>query len=364
MDLRLQFIFFSPIFKTEANEYYVYAIGQDTEFYQYNITRARWTRLADTAYDGGSGLPASTNSRSLALSPDGKKLACVSEADTTNDGGRRIEIYNRETNLWTASSQCPMIIDPGIATAYLQSLVWVDDDTIWAWARRSSQGSNQGQCVKYVVSTDTWTVFAADTGVPTYWQGFNCAMNSDGTVIFGSGIGATQGNYCKYTIATDNYDLTGSIPAGRVWAKSADRLNLWYFVAADSRQAYLKCSDESTHENIFPENTQRDSYRNSWAVFGENFCLCYARDTAPRLMSFYGTGMYRLVTKVFTSFNMMVFNKPDDGFPIDAIEEALGFHIPAFNYNTITLPAGTWKFYYDKDGEYSDLELWAGKIGK
>lgn len=358
-----QLVFFSPILKTEGGEYYVYVIGQDTKFYQYNITRARWTRLAEPAYSGGAGLPASFSSRSLALSPNGKKLACCSEIDTAEDGGRRIEIYNRETGLWSASSQAPDLI--GAQPAYLQSLVWVDDDTIWAWARRTSQGSNRGQCYRYVVSTDTWTTFANETLVQTAFQGWNCAMNADGTVIFGGGIGATSRNYCKYTIATDTYDFAGSLAAGRFFVKSpADRFNLWYVIVTGDRQSYLQCPDESTHENIFAENTERDGNRDKFAVFGEYYCLCHARDTAPRLMSFYGTGMYRLVTKVFTSNNMMVFNKPDDGFPVEAIEETLGFHIPAFNYDTLTLPAGSWKFYYHKDGDYSELELWAGKVGK
>ncbi|GAI69153.1 unnamed protein product [marine sediment metagenome] len=353
-------VYFSPIFKTEGGEYYVYVVGQDKKFYLYNITRARWTRLADTIYDGGSGSPSSSSSRALAVSPDGTKLACCSEITPTTDGGRRLEIYNRGTGIWSASSQCPNIC--GVQIAYLQSLVWVDDDTIWAWARESSMAANEGQCVKYVVSTDTWTVFAAETGVKTYFQGYNCAMNADGTVIFGGNIGASQVSYCKYTIATDSYAY-GSLPAGRYCVKTADRFNLWYIVLADNRQAYLECQDESQHENIFPENTERDGTRDSFGVFGEYFCLCYARDTAPRLMSYYGTGMYHLITKVFTSYNMMVFNKPDDGFAIDAVEETLGFHIPVFNYDTLTLPAGTWKFYYPKDGDYSQVQLWAGKVG-
>ncbi|GAI69890.1 unnamed protein product, partial [marine sediment metagenome] len=343
----LHHTFFSPIFKTEASEYYVYVIGQDKKFYLYNITRARWTRLADTNYNGGWGDPASSSSRALAVSPDETKLACCSEITPTTDGGRRLEVYDRATDQWTASSQCPDIC--GVQIAYLQSLVWVDDDTIWAWARETSMAANEGQCVRYVVSTGIWTVFATDTGVQTYWQGFNCAMNADGTVIFCGGIGAAQSSYCKYTIASDTYTY-GSVGAGRAFAQSADRFNLWYGVTADGRQGYLKCPDVTQHENIFPENTERDSFRNKWGVFGEYFCLCNARNTAPRLMSFYGTGMYHLITKVFTSHNMMVFNKPDDGFAIDAIEETLGFHIPVFNYDTLTLPAGTWKFYYPKDG--------------
>lgn len=355
-------VFFSPIFKTEGGEYYVYVVGQDTKFYQYNITRARWTRLSDTIYDGGSGSPASSSSRSLALSPDGTRLACCSEINPTDDGGRRIEIYNRATGLWSASSQAPDLLLASVA--YLQSLVWVDDDTIWAWARRTSQGSNRGQCFRYVVSTDTWTTFANEINEAAF-QGFNCAMNADGTVIFGGGIGASNRTYCKYTIATDTYDVASSLAAGRFFVKSpADRFVLWYLIATGDRQSYLVCSDESTHENIFPENTERDGNRDKFAVFEESFCLSHARDTAPRLMSHQGTGMYRLIPKVFTSFNMVVFKKPDDGFPIEAIEETLGFHLPVFNYDTLTLPAGSWKFYYQKDGNYSRLELWAGKVGK
>jgi len=49
--------------------------------------------------------------------------------------------------------------------------------------------------------------------------------------------------------------------------------------------------------------------------------------------------------------------KPTDGFAILAIDQVNGFTIPIYRFTTLALPAGTWEFFYPKDGDYTKLKI-------
>ncbi|GAH74535.1 unnamed protein product, partial [marine sediment metagenome] len=106
-------IFFSPIIGDE-----VYVIDQGYHFYKYNLATRSWTELTSPNY--GSDVDSRGRFfRTLAVSPDGTKLACCSEGkwstyaepDYRTGGGRRVEIYNIAGNSWSASKQTDFSID-------------------------------------------------------------------------------------------------------------------------------------------------------------------------------------------------------------------------------------------------------------
>jgi len=344
--------YFSPIIKNEIDELICYVIDRGANFYKYNITRKRWTKLASPTYrtDGNY-----TNYRSLALSPDGSMLACNSES------GRRLEIYTIATDTWVATAQAPDLI--GAQTSYICSVVWETNDKLWCWAKRASV--DRGQCLSYIISTTTWWASGAtETGVLASFQGRGAAFNPSGGVagiVYGGAIGASGIQCCKYDINGDSYAYI-SATAGVNFAFAADRDRVWYYATADYRQGYIKVSDDSNNDDIFPENTERAGGNNCQGFNSTVGCIWYCRTTSPKNMSYIGTGMWSLISKTWITFVMVIIDKPDDGFAVTAIEATLKRNIPFYNYDTILVPAGTWKFYYPKDGAYADVVLFAAPV--
>jgi len=336
--------YFSPLLTNAQSEDYVYVIDRGQNFWKYNITKKHWTELSSPNYT------CANTRRNLALSPNGEKLACPSE-----DDGRRLEIYDIASDSWTATDQAP---DIATYAAYISSCVWADDDILWCIASRATQ--NRGKFLKYTVSTTTWDQFATDSGATNSWNGKNCAISPDGLNLFASNIGDNVSYYLKYVIATDTYS-TDLITGDRQWVSCPDRSRLWVYRNGPSyRLGYLRVSDESLQSDIFPLNDEMSGGL-AYAT-GVNTALTkaiqQARGTSPKIMSYIGTGYWKLVEKTLTQFNMILFEKPDDGYAIIAINVASGFCIPVFNYDTKILLAGTWTFYYPKDGDYTDLKLY------
>ena len=157
-------VYFSPIVSDV-----VYILDRGTEFWKYNLTTKIYTKLTSPTYSGENVY------RTLAISPDGTKIAVVSEGAASEPNGRRIEIFTISSNSWTASSQAPDILG---STSALRSVVWEDNDIIWAWSKRTAV--NLGKCIKWVSSTNTWTQYTNDTVTQNKMTGSHAARKEDG----------------------------------------------------------------------------------------------------------------------------------------------------------------------------------------
>ncbi len=331
-------VFLSPIIKNAIGQYHCYVLDtQSDTFHRYNITTKEYHRLADLTIARSF-----FTYRPPALSPNGEKLACFAGDNS------RIEIYDIETNVWTAST-----VPPGTIGG---KLVWTDNDTIWA-----ARLSGTFKFYRYVVSTTTWTQFA-NTHAATQYNPQAIACSPDGLILYAGGAGAFYYTVIKYIIATDTYSemAPSSTYLGsqrRVFFHS-DRIRIWYTYEGDWAIHYFKCEDETIHVNQFPANPQRNKPSN-W-VFGAyelSACLWEARTAAPRLMSYFGSGSWRLAQETLTGYNLVVFKKPADGYSIQAVDKANGLFIPIPLFSTLVLPAGTWEFFYPKDGDYTKLKI-------
>ncbi|MBA7513517.1 hypothetical protein ES705_05549 [subsurface metagenome] len=334
-------IYFSPIVKNGIGQFIVYiALGYDTQyFYRYNITTKQWHRLADS--------PAPLYHSALSLSPDGSKLVGVGVND------KYLYIYDIEGNSWTTSPAAPQIdagdIDGIVAT------VWTDDDTIWCQVRKVPKV----KCFKYTVSTSTWSDFPNDIS-PNQNDGFAMAVNSAGTILYVSNIGAAQENFLKYTIATDNYNVGGTFGGSWEPIRCGDRgARLWILVAAGDQHQYWNCDTDVKILAGFAANPQ-ETVRGHYGVIydGDRSIIGWVRTgDEPTNMSYFGTGTWKLAQRVLTDYNLVVFKKPTDGFPILAIDKVNGFTIPIYRFTTLALPAGTWEFFYPKEGDYTQLKI-------
>lgn len=254
------FLFLSPIVDNV-----IYIIDAGANFCKYDLGTRTFTVLNSPTYDISNGLY-----RNLVISPDGLKMACISEVLTNYRGGRRIEIYTIAGNSWGASSQ---VQDMEGSPTVVNGLVWADNNTIWAWASKGWTGAKTyARCIKYTLSTDTFDIYSTLLSGLTYCEPANAGINAAGTIIYGSRIGATTQEWFKYTIATDSYASGGTLTAGRAFAMAAELGGdkLWYITTADYRQGYLRISDESEHDNHFFENPDRtDTYGIRFGVTGD-----------------------------------------------------------------------------------------------
>ncbi len=237
-------LYFSPILIESGNSV-VYLIDRSTNFYKYNLTTQVYTQLTS---------PADSHNlyRSLAPNSDATKLACPT-ADRT-----KVAVYTISSNDWVESSVAPTITG---SAGSIKSLVWENDDLIWVWASNGQSGL-VGKCIRWVPSTNTWTVFSASTGNQSLWQGRSAAYKTD--AVYGLMIGAVDGGsdmpHCKYVPSTDTYSLVmkQNLNGGYTY----DRDKLWYNDAGGGsgntyRQGYFQISNESYHNNVFVEDTSR-----------------------------------------------------------------------------------------------------------
>jgi len=164
--------------------------------------------------------------------------------------GQRIEIYDIAGNSWTNSGIVPLQAGWGGITE-LSSIVWADNDTIWAWIRNFD--STITRCVRYTISTDTWDVFANSLGV---YAPRTVAIIGDGSIIYGLG-GAGDRALIRYTIATDAYADLGTIGAGLERKYAYDQDKLWFGNTTTLRLGYVDMADLSVNQDIFDEDTER-----------------------------------------------------------------------------------------------------------
>ncbi|MBA7536306.1 hypothetical protein ES705_28569 [subsurface metagenome] len=345
--------FFSPVIKNSIDQLEVYVIDRGTAFWRYNIDTKHWTKLPLPNYDGAG------CARSLAMSPDGTKLACTSEQYPASDGGRRISVYNLATGIWTDSPQSPQLTDlgNGDTDSFVRSLVWLDDDTIWAWAKTAT-GAHRFKCLKYTPSTTTWTQYT-NYHTSSYATGRPAAIKADGTVVFAGGCGGTLQTYAKYTILTDIY-TSAVVAAGRQFVDGVDqdRNRLWYMHSTTGQAGYLNVETEAQVNSVFPANPQQSGV--GWlchGFYGVTASIQRARDSEPSIMTYIGTGMWKLGQQVLTDYNLVLFKKPADGFNITALNKVSGFTIAIPVLVTLVLPAGTWEFFYPKNGDYTKLTI-------
>jgi len=208
-----------------------YMLDRGFNFYHYSIGTGTWTQLANSPFIGTNLI------RSLTVRNG--RVYCVDEGGGAEPNGRRISWFTIATGVWASSAQIPFNVS---RFRNIKSFVFADDDTIWVWVKRDS--FNRNKCVRYVISTDTWTEFVNETGVLTRAQARGAAINAAGTIVYGSNMGAFTMSYGSYTIAADAYVQSGAGPGPNwnyVWAH--DPLRLWYVsiigAVADRRYSYF-----------------------------------------------------------------------------------------------------------------------------
>ncbi|MBA7529936.1 hypothetical protein ES705_22135 [subsurface metagenome] len=350
------FLYFSPLIKNVFDQLEVYVIDQGTHFWKYNLKTKQWAELSSPNYElysagGGGGF-----NRSLAVSPDGTKLACISDGIDDTRGGKRIEVYNIAGDSWAASPVSP---DVQAYASVVSGLVWEDNDKIWCWASKASAAAKTYcKCINYVPSTTTWTQYATVCSGLSYVQAPSAAIKADSSIVFGGYIGASSRAYCKYTVAGDSYDFASEMTAGTVPATAADRSRLWSFNTTTGRQGYLQISDETLHDDIFAENTDRLVYFGDRLGVNEDAdsIIAESRNVVPKVMSCTSAGMYLLDTLVATNWTLVVVDKPNDGYAVTAL--ANGRYVVIEGYGIILLEAATWSFYYPKAGNYTPIKLY------
>ena len=217
-------VFFSQIIGTEF-----YMIDMGFNFYRCNIGTGVWTYLADPPFIGTNIYRSLTYRNGL--------IYCIDEGAGAEPFGRRISWYNPATNTWASSSQVPGGI---LSWQNIKSFCFADNDTIWAWVKRTA--FLQMKCYRYVISTDTWTEFANNTGVLAQNQARSAAINAAGTIVYCAEQGAVAGCYGRYTIGTDAYWQSGT-PGGINYCWAHDPQRLWYAsvvgALADRRYGYF-----------------------------------------------------------------------------------------------------------------------------
>jgi len=292
-------LYFSPII-VSAGVYTVYVIDRGTTFYSYNLTTRAWSAaLASPTYVTATGSSSlGLIDRNLYPSPDGTKIACVSDATNNHRGGKRIEIYNVSGNTWSASSQIQNM-DDQTATSKAQciaGLAWADEDTIWCWASEATTGvKDYIRCVKYTITTpaDTFAPGSIQNGTLTFGSPTNAAINAAGTIVYGSVIGATAGEWYKYTIGGDSYASGGTLTAGRAFAYACDNDKLWYYNTTTMRQGYIATADDSENDNIYIENVLRTA--NYGRYFGvsddQKRIMALSMSSTPWVMSAWKPGV-------------------------------------------------------------------------
>ncbi|KKK67760.1 hypothetical protein LCGC14_2950830, partial [marine sediment metagenome] len=126
------------------------------------------------------------------------------------------------------------------------------------------------------------------------------SINSAGTILYVGGIGAANENFLKYTIATDAYDVTGSIGANYEPMYASDRnARLWITYIAGGNYYYWNCDTDVKTAPIFEPNPQ-ETVQGHYAVIynGDKAILGWVRTGAePTIMSYFGTGTWKLAKK-------------------------------------------------------------------
>ena len=265
---------FSPIL-TEAGDSVVYLMDEGTNFYKYNLDTHIYTQL--TAPNNS----AANCSSQVTVSPDGLKLTTLTDrqGEAGNNSAHRVEVYTIATDTWVASALTPSF---GGERGRVNSLAWEDNDILWVWARELS-GTNTVKCLKYVISTDTWTAFANSLSAPTITNVFGAAIKADKSVVYGGHIGAAVDYYAKYTIATDTYGTT-EVDA-RLFQSVYDRDKLWYTRNSNGRQGYVDTADDSQNDDKFTENTDRDQIGFFGVKDDGTQIIAYALTSSPFVMS-------------------------------------------------------------------------------
>ena len=217
-----------------------YVIDRDFNFYSCHIPTGVWTHLTNPPFVGTNVYRSLTYRNGL--------IYCIDEGGGAEPVGRRISWYDPSTTLWASSSQV------GGVGQYqnIKSFCFTDDDTIWAWVKRNAQ--LRMKCVRYVISTDTWTEFANDTGVLASNQARCAAINAAGTIVYCGEQGAAAGCYGSYTIATDAYAQSAA-HGGYVYCWAHDPERLWYAtsggVITDRRYGYFDIEAIAFHDDYW-----------------------------------------------------------------------------------------------------------------
>jgi hypothetical protein len=170
---------------------FIYMLLGKTTFYQFDISAATFTRLADTLGDveGGGAI--------VYVSTSAEAKWCYAFQGGTNVLWR----YNINTNEWES------LTGPGAATNSGSAMVWTWDEYIYCLVADASPVLR-----RYNINTNTWTNLA---NTPTT-IGAGASIIWDG-VITSSNIYALRGNtqisFWKYSISLNQWVWVSSVPA-------------------------------------------------------------------------------------------------------------------------------------------------------
>ena len=340
-------LYFSPI----TTDGIVYVIDRGTQFWKYNMGTKQWTKLASPNYS------AENCYRSLVLNGT-DELWCISDGAASEPSGRRLSRYVISTDTWADSSQAPNMT--GAYTANIKSFVFSNTDTIWAWVRGT--GNTRFQVYRYVISTATWTVFTAETGV-IGGTGRLAAINAAGTIIYGTDLGT---GIWGYTIATDAYASVIAMQAGFAWTyanqPSGNDALLWYFRSSNQRYGYRDIDAGTWNDDVFVENTEKDA---SFAFqFGVSADLAdiidFANALVPELMALRGGALYQLASALLAPYQLVMITKPYDAFAVIAVHQGSAQVITTYQSTLSLYEGGEWIFYYPVAGDYTKIKIYAG----
>lgn len=192
------------------------AAGAGVHFYSYDRSNNSWTTL--TAPGGGYVYFSSWAAVVRIGSTKVAILANKTDAVYKGTGFRRLAIYDIAGDSWTYSSVQPWNVGPYTGGS-IETIAVQDADTLWCFIQSdhyTSGGTDNShmKCLRYVISTDTWTSFAATIDGPVLAAGGSPRPSGydDAGYVYG-GIQGSR-NLISYNITGDSYGLTTQLLSG------------------------------------------------------------------------------------------------------------------------------------------------------
>ena len=187
----------------------IYFIDQSTNFYLYNYRTKTWTQKANPDTDSNR-----------------VRGGIIRRGKVYFAGGTVIHIYDIGDDSWSTTSA----VGGGSGIDVLHAMCFENDDTIWCYARNNAP---KDVAAKYVISTDTWTVGAADSA--GHKISF-CLLFNNGKLYAGTGSGVRSydidaDTYAEVEASSSRAFMVGHNPVALVYHVSGD---YGYYLLADA----------------------------------------------------------------------------------------------------------------------------------
>ncbi|KKL08184.1 hypothetical protein LCGC14_2578390, partial [marine sediment metagenome] len=198
----------------------IYFIDQSTNFYLYNYRTKTWTQKANPDTDSNR-----------------VRGGIIRRGKVYFAGGTVIHIYDIGDDSWSTTSA----VGGGSGIDVLHAMCFENDDTIWCYARNNAP---KDVAAKYVISTDTWTVGAADSA--GHKISF-CLLFNNGKLYAGTNNGVRIYDTSAETFASAN------IASGRDFMVGHNPVALIYYETTG--YGYWMKADESLNDDVIESTT-------------------------------------------------------------------------------------------------------------